>query len=86
MPIAKRVSCAAAQSAVLPPRECPSTATRFASSSGRVSIQSITRLKPHAHAPIVPQLVGVRITSRDALSPVARYATMPYAQSSRFFE
>ena len=72
MPMAKRSSCAAAQSAVLPPRECPITATRFASSSGRVSTQSITRLKPHAHAPIVPQLVPVRGTLREVLSPVAR--------------
>ena len=58
--IAKRVSVTPAQSAVLPPREWPTTATRFASSEGSVSIQSITRLAPHAQALSAPQLSAVR--------------------------
>ena len=51
---AKRTSVAPTHSAVLPPLELPITATRFASSDGSVSIQSITRLAPQAQAEIVP--------------------------------
>ena len=53
--IAKRLSVAPAQSAALPPRECPITDTWSASMSGSVRIQSITRLAPHAHALSAPQ-------------------------------
>ncbi len=82
--MAKRSSCAPVHRAVLPPRECPRTATRFASSSGRVSIQSITRLKPHAHAPIVPQLVGVRVTARDGTEKQARYVVNDYWKADTY--
>ena len=53
--IAKRSSQAAATRAVLPPRECPITATCLASSVGSVSIQSRTRLAAQAHAESAPQ-------------------------------
>ena len=56
----KRGSVTPAQIAVLPRRECPSTATRFASSMGCASIQSRTRLWHQAHERIVPQLEPVR--------------------------
>ena len=48
--IAKRLSSAAARSAVLPPRECPMTATREASIRGSVSIQSRMRESAQAQA------------------------------------
>jgi len=57
---AKRVSVAPHQSAVLPPREWPTTPTRARSMPGCVSIQSITRLAPHAQAAIVPQASDLR--------------------------
>ena len=58
--IAKRASVTPVSSAVLPPRECPTTATCRASSVGSVSIQSITRDAPQAQAERMPQLSGVR--------------------------
>ena len=57
---ANRSSVAPAQSAVLPLRESPTTAACLASRSGSVSIQSITRLAPHAHAERMPQSDGPR--------------------------
>ena len=86
MVIAKRSSCAPVQSAVLPPRLCPRTATRVASSSGRDSIQSMTREFPHAHAPIVPQPSAARTTFVAARSPVATWETMPTGQRKSVFD
>lgn len=49
--MAMRGSVAAAQSEVLPRREWPMTIMRRVSISGMVSMQSMARLMPHAHAP-----------------------------------
>ena len=54
--IAKRVSVTPANNAVLPPRLWPTTPTCFASRRGSVSIQSMTRLAPHAQAESIAQL------------------------------
>ena len=51
---AKRGSVAAAQSEVLPRRECPQTMTRSGSTSGMVSSASSPRESPHAQVEIVP--------------------------------
>ena len=49
---ATRGSFAAAQSAVLPRRECPWSQIRFGSTSGNVKSRSQRHRKPKAHADI----------------------------------
>ena len=53
MAAAKRGSFAAAQSAVLPRRECPQPTMRPGSTSGMVSSASSPRESPQAHMAIV---------------------------------
>ena len=86
--MANRVSVTPASSAVLPPREWPTTPKCFASRSGSVSTQSSTRLAPHAQAESAPQLLDVRSFAQQACTPCVQLllalssATSPFQNAS----